>query len=557
MQTDANLKYLPLFAALVTIIACLVWSHPCSRDTSHFFRAMLAISGVAIIIVRYSLMAQIRSWFGEYRALVKPIYLSLLSSLVVLGVFNYYQFDKKFANGFDDYSDIIHYYLNTKYLPELGYYDLYAAMLVADLDSKGRHGKHIKTVRDLRDDTLKPAALAVEAGEYCRDNNFTQDRWAEFKTDVSYFMDRVKTGMLSEVFFVDHGFNPPATWSTLAEPLVRLFGVEYLKYAASIDAVLIAAMFVAVWWAFGLETALLTSIFLLSTFSGRWPVLTHSLLRFDWISSLVIGVAMLKKHKYALGGGFMAAAALSRVFPLLFFVPVIVAASISFWERDRLGSVFRRYFLGAGWVTVVILAATIFLFGAPTVVESAKSVIHHGKAFSSHRVGLGCAVLYRGEWTRQDVREDGGIPLKQKTIRDLQPFFWGLAILTIGLIAWYIWRRRPVLWETVHLGALPLFCISNLQVNYYNFRALFIIYHFYLFRKNPRFHFIALSTLFLLEAGVQLAHCSGAARHAVNSLTSIGLLAYFALMIGWLFEDGRTGQSAARRTARDGYGDSH
>jgi hypothetical protein len=478
---------------------------------------------------------------GDFAGLVKPLYLALLAALTVFGVFNYYQFDKKFAAGFDDYSDLIHYYLNTKYLGELGYYDLYGAMLVADEENGGQHWQHIKKVRDLRDDTIKPAKDAINTGKKCRDDNFSKDRWREFRGDVSYFMSRVETEMLSRAFFVDHGFNPPATWSTFAEPLVSILGTEHLKYATSFDAILLLAMFVAIWWAFGLETALISSLFLLSTFSGRWPVVTHSLLRFDWLAALVIGVAMLKKEKYALGGGFMAAAALSRVFPLLFFIPICLAGALYYWDRGSMGSPYRRYFLGASWVGGIVVLLTVFLYGSATFVDSAKSVIHHGKAFSSHRVGLGCALLYRGEWSGGDVRSEGGIPRKKEIVREMQPFLWSVALGAIFLVGWYIWRCKPALWESVHLGALPLFCISNLQVNYYNFRVLFVIYHFYLWRRDPKFHLTSLGLLFLIEAAVQLAHVGGAARHAVNSLSSVGLLFYFLITACWLFMSGRGG----------------
>ena len=74
------------------------------------------------------------------------------------------------------------------------------------------------------------------------------------------------------------------------------------------------------------------------------------------------------------------------------------------------------------------------------------------------------------------------------------------------------------------------------QVNYYNLRIIFIIWHTALL-KESRFHKIGLIVLFAIEAVAQYSHISGNERFATNSYTSYGLFFYYLLILIWMFKE--------------------
>lgn len=181
---------------------------PVARDTSHAVRLVLAGLGGGLAL----------GWVGAGVTLGADGRRALLLGAGVLGAFNYWQFDPRVFVGPGDVTDITYYYLNSKYLDELDYDLLYDAMLLAD---EGRHTDHVETVRNLTDDTLSDRASAMRRGAEVARPRFTEARWAAFSHDTEYFLDRLPRETLSSNFFVDHGYNPPVTWTVLGEPLAR------------------------------------------------------------------------------------------------------------------------------------------------------------------------------------------------------------------------------------------------------------------------------------------------------------------------------------------------
>ena len=96
-------------------------------------------------------------------------------------------------------------------------------------------------------------------------------------------------------------------------------------------------------------------LFFLFSFSGRWPVLSHSLLRFDWSSMLVLSICMLKKERFVLAGACMAYAALNRIFPAIFFYPWVVVAAYDIIKQRRLPMRHIKFVAGAAVVTALLV----------------------------------------------------------------------------------------------------------------------------------------------------------------------------------------------------------
>ena len=195
--------------------------------------------------------------------------------------------------------------MGAKYLPELGYTRLYEATYVA-----GRELGAFDYVTHLRDlETYAPArgrrpstsvggAEPLLARSDGRPSSATSAYWGPHINEWR--------GLLQ-----DHGYNDPPPRALLLHLLLRGVPANASSPSpllSSMDYLLIAAAFVAVRWGFGeLPAALAGAFFLLSSLA-RFDFIGGSILRWDWIAALVIGVSPPSR---AAGAG--AAGALARL----------------------------------------------------------------------------------------------------------------------------------------------------------------------------------------------------------------------------------------------------
>ncbi|MBA2319552.1 MAG: hypothetical protein H0V89_00220, partial [Deltaproteobacteria bacterium] len=293
-------------AALLALLVLLFgFTGPWTRDASIAVRTGLAAFAVVAVGVRLAVGARIVLWLR-----------GALLVAVVVGSVNYYRRSSEVFWGIDDYSDVTYYYLNGKYLDELGHYDLYPAMILADLETNDHHASRIERVRDLRDDELKSASFALLKGAEVK-KRFSAARWAAFAHDADVLLARQTLAELRYIY-IDHGYNPPATWSVVGGALASAVPIAWLKLLTLLDLGLVVAAFTAVGWVFGIEPLLWGMLFFVTTFSGRWPVLGQALLRFDWLCALIGAMCALRRDRYGLAGGLLGYAAASRVFPAIF-----------------------------------------------------------------------------------------------------------------------------------------------------------------------------------------------------------------------------------------------
>ena len=550
-----------LLAAVVAFLATFLG--PESRNDSHFWRGVLGAVGV-VLAVGWACAASLRE---EARRVSLPVVRGALVVTVVLGWFNYYQFDRKVLDGVSDYTDITYYYVNSKYLGELGYYNLYPAMIVADAEGERRHSDHIRQYRDLRDYEVKPVAVAMEHGQEIKKTRFTPERWAEFSHDIDFFISRLSKRSMRSNFYVDHGYNPPPTWSVGGATLANLVPVEHLKSIALVDVGLVAAMFATVAWAFGFDTMLFGMLFFVCTFSGRWPILGDALLRFDWLAALVIGMCLLKKEKWFLAGMFLSFASLNRIFPTIFFFGWGAVVLRDLWTTRRLADRHLQVIGGAGLVAALLIGVALVRFGPETFKQSSQNLLMHNKSYSSHRVGLGDLALFRGEKTRTEMaktvyahgpgdKPTRGVQAKEYILRHNQTWLRLAAVLALIFLTAYALRTRREAWELLPLAILPFYCATNPQINYYNLRLLLFVWHGWrLVAKDStaetRFaHASGLAMLFLVEAATQFAHLEEVPhprrdgkvgpveRYFVTSTTSVWMAVYFTGLIAGLIGDG-------------------
>lgn len=454
----------------------------------------------------------------------------------VYAVGNYYRFEAARVAQVRDYYDATYYYLNSKYFAELGYFELYPAMLVAD-DEGERRLRRVGEYRDLHTYELVPRARATAQATQVR-ARFSPARWAAFRADVAFLTPRM-SGDLWSYFFSDHGYNPPPVWTMVGGALTAQVAPDELGWITVIDLVLVLLLFAAIVRVAGLDAGFYAGLFFLATFSGDWPLLGEAILRFDWLVAIVGAYLALRTERPALAGVLLAYATAVRVFPAVFVLPVLIGIGLEVVRTRRVGRSSRRFLAGGGLALAGLCGAALLTQGPGAFAESARNLRMHASpiSYSSARVGLGDALIYRGEQSRQDL-EPGGIPAKAEQLAALRPVTYGAAAAMVVLIILVARRRPAALDDLMPLGFLVLFCATTPQINYFNVRLLLVLWHLR-DPARPR-NLAALALLFAIEIACHAVELLGSIRYATTSVTSIGLVLYCALVAGSAWRESRT-----------------
>lgn len=521
-ENSACLLILILFAAF------FLQTEPISRDSSHYYRMILAFLTLVLLTTHLVLLKVIPCFsfpfFKKTARAAEKVFYTAAIILALGGVFNYYQFDGDILFGGGDYADVTYYYLNSKYFTELGYYELYPAMLLAD-EEGDNHLKQINRYRDLYTYSLVERS-AVRHSKV--QSSFSAGRWEEFKGDVGFFTAHGISGGWA-YFFSDHGYNAPPTWTLIGGALSNAVPVERLKWITAIDIVLVVVMFVLIGKTFGANAVIYSLLFFVVTFSGRWPILGQSLLRFDWLAALAAAMCMLKKERFALAGALVMYATLSRVFPVLFFIPLFFYSAFNIFRNGRAGRQAKDLIAGAALIFIIMVAAALIYPGQASFQQSGRNLQMHAQTYSSHRVGLGDAVFFRFEKTREEMALHGGITAKKEAINNLKPFLYWLGLLSAAGLGLYTYHKKPALHELFSYPVLTLFIMQNPQVHYFNIRILLVMLHCLDLKKTR--NQVGLALLFLIEVLAQWTKIAGFERYTTTAATSLGLGIYFTIMI--------------------------
>jgi hypothetical protein len=267
-------------------------------------------------------------------------------------------------------SEMFHYYMGAKYLPELGYTRLYACTLVVDAEDGVDLADRV--VRDLRDNRRVPAASQLERSTECH-ARFTTRRWEAFRQDTAFF----RSAMGEHGWFRardDHGFNATPAWAVLGGLLAGLTPASWAQIVplALLDLALVAGLF-------GLNY--------LSQFG--WT--GGSLLRYDWLFGLVAGVVALRAGRPAVAGFALASSTLLRVFPVCALLGLGLKALAAVIQDRSLRPLlrYRRFAAGALGAGVLFLSTSMLQNGGARIwVEFAENTTKHMATESVNYVGL-------------------------------------------------------------------------------------------------------------------------------------------------------------------------
>jgi len=400
---------------------------------------------------------------------------TLATVLVLASGFAYFYAMRGIAGPFYPHlHDSFHYLLGPKYFDELGYFDFYGCVAEADAETH-RHLRPNQRIRNLRDYRTTTVARAVEEAR-CRER-FGDERWSEFKQDIEVYVHSFwKSDYLATVLN-DHGYNGTPFHTFVARKLIRDGPLSYaqLNYYALVDVLGLCLLMAVVTWAFGWRIGFAFAVLFFLNFADRQYFIGGSYLRYVWMVTLGIGIALVHRGRHGLAGLFMAVSALLNVFPVLFLVGMGLKGAIS-WLRDgRLAGPYRRFAIACA-LTLVIGAGLGMTHGRGfgNYRDFASFIDRHADKLTFSRVGFRYAFLFRGETTEESASYPYPYATKAEELRRLRPVIWGLAgvILLAGL---GVATRLDDVEATVLSGFSLFFFLFGTVEYYYAVMALLIL----------------------------------------------------------------------------------
>lgn len=470
------LRWLGGAALAAAVVASLPYE---GVDLVHLKRltVLLCLAMALILTARHLGRLSERSFMGV---------LAVMATAAVAVYLNFFAFHG--ARTWVQLHDVAHYYLGSKYYAELGYHDLYTAMLRAEAELYDNHFKTV-TARDLTTYEEVHIAQLLRRSDPVK-AKFSDERWQGFQRDVAYFREAL--GPHYAAVLVDHGFNPTPVWALIGGALSGLVpdGSGHGVFAlALVDAALLTALFAAVGWAFGLRTLLLALTYFCVIFGANFSWTGGAFLRYLWLFGLGVGVCCLHRRRDAAAGALFALAALLRVFPAMFAVPIVLKGLAHLWRRRALP---RRQavFAGSFAATAVVLVAATGLLprGFDHWREFRDQMERYVANISPNIVGLTEILAYQ-EGERMVTQEElDALKARRQRIHN-----WQLVLIFLpALVAAARLSRFMSDLGAVAL-ALPLLLLSlNLGSYYQVFLVVLVLWQ----RSSPR----NLALIFAVEA---------------------------------------------------------
>jgi len=311
----------------------------------------------------------------------------LLVLVAVVAAISYPNFGRFHGRGDIHHWEQFHYFLGSKYFPELRYDGIYAASVAAERELRLRR-KVQSHVRDLRSNDVVPVGRIQDHVREVKDR-FSPDRWRGFVADVRYFLKSNNYAYITKIR-KDHGYNPTPAWTFSARLFSRWLPANdtTLSGLAWIDPLLLAVMFVFIFRTYGSRVGCLALVIFGLGYPWRFDWVGGAFLRQDWLAAVGIGVCLLRREKFALAGSLFAYAAMVRVFPGAFVVGPAVVALHHLVRRKSI-----RWFRGlcAGFlagVAICLLAGTLTGVGVSAWPRFLDNLAKHHGTWLTNNVGM-------------------------------------------------------------------------------------------------------------------------------------------------------------------------
>jgi hypothetical protein len=286
--------------------------------------------------------------------------------------------------------------MGSKYFDELGYTRLYRCAAVADAEDGLESAVARMQIRNLETNRLESARIALRDPGFCK-RHFTAEAWQSFRQDVRWFR-LAGTRQIWIKTRTDHGYNPPPTWTMVGALLTRTGPARRPQLIALtlIDPVLLVGMFAALAWASGWRVMCVALIFWGTNYTAHWGWVGGSILRFDWLAALVVGICCLKRERPVAAGMLLAWAVGVRIFPIVMVASLGLTAALRLFDTRSLvltGS--QRRFAWAfaiGIVGIAVLSSASL--GPKSWIEFAANSKTHLSSDTVNRIGLRPLLAY-------------------------------------------------------------------------------------------------------------------------------------------------------------------
>jgi hypothetical protein len=444
---------------------------------------------------------RVARWLSAARAaLARRALMVLLGLAAVLAVATYVDFGVFRYGSYLNEWDLYHYYLGTKYAPELGYTNLYGATLAADHETGLRYQPANGQIRDLTTAAMRDVrSVLAEAPRYR--SRFSEARWREFVADVAWFKMQLPPRRWS-LILADHGYNGTPAWSfAVGALLTRNLSVRdgAARWAMLLlDPLLLVAGVLAVAWAFGARAALLTVVFIGTHYLFSWGHLKGALLRTDFAVCSLLAVCLVKRGYYRIAGVLLGWAVLSRIFPAFLLLGPAVLLMHGFWRTRRWDRRLLGLLVAGGATVAVAVAGSSAYFGGTAIWRewTDKIALHYAEG-SDWDLGLRSIL---------EARFAHGVPIRAATVAALT----GQAAVSVfhpmELVA-ILFLALPALWF------IP--ALEHHEALSYGFVFVFLFsiatYYYYLILCLPFVFFAANLTRLPNVLGVAFMFLTGAA----------------------------------------------
>jgi hypothetical protein len=465
-----GLVYGAIAAALGTVVASVAVADPEPQASDSRVEQRIGELRVGLAFAGLVLFAEgarrRRRGIAEARGSGRRVMLGVVAGLAFAANYNL------FVGTAIHRHEFFHYYLGSKYFPELGYFDLYACS-VQVIHGDGPLPADLTEITDLRSKRRRPAAEVMAAAPRCRDA-FSAERWAAFGVDLESFHTLLGDAGFHRVLR-DHGYNPSPAWTLIGGALAAQVPPTPLGLwlLARIDLALLALLFGALGWTFGFDAMCVAAIAWGASGHTRYQWTGDAFLRHLWLATSVIGVCLLARRRPAASGAFVAMAALERVFPACFFLGYGLR-ELCVWIRERRATRgFWRFVAGAGVATIAIAAAGTIAAGRglPVWLDFAENTRGMLAFKPKNSLGLEYGLRFTStappDWKdgTETEREELIQAHKERTLEERRGWQIGALALFGALFAGACWRgaRRDgdgrlqlSDWEAVAMGSAAI-----------------------------------------------------------------------------------------------------
>jgi hypothetical protein len=408
---------------------------------------------------------------GKRLGRTRAVALGVLSATVLASAYGFFAWRHP---GDVQTHEFYHYYLNAKYFPELGYFDLYRCTVAAMAAERGEPQQAL--IRDLRGFLETTVVDTADIGERC-DGAFSNERWAQFRTDLRWFGRAFVEGQWKKVL-TDQGFNPSPVWTLIGRPVASIFPAEDgpMRVLARLDLLLVVLSLAFVGWAFGFEVLCVATLVWATNPLHRYLWMGDAFLRYPWFASCIIGICLLRKERHFGAGVLLALSSLLRIFPLLFIAGYGLGAIRRWLRGEGLGKGFREFAMGAALTSIALplLAIPVCGRGSEVLTEFATNIGSWSSITPTNSLGLPALFSYTERMPEDELVGEEKFYNQAAKQRQRDALFSARKPLYFAVVAFFLltlWRalERCEDWMAAALGFVLILLLIDIPVYYTSF----------------------------------------------------------------------------------------